>query len=587
VGIQKLLRRLTWMIGVVLVGSALPLLLTWRTAPDPVAPATLDAPGAVVLELKPGATEADVVRLDQETGLDLQENSIEFPADHVMRANVDPGQETAALQELSADPAVEYAEPEHRYQFPASEETSAPYRGPAIPERQAGSAWTPNDPRYPEQWNFRLVAAEKAWEVTRGKGAVVAVIDTGVAFEKDDQGCYQARDFTGTGFVRGYDFIHKNIHPNDDQGHGTHVAGTIAESTNNREGCAGLAPAARIMPVKVLSKEGYGTTGDIADGIRFAADHGANVINMSLGSPFPSPILHSACQYAYKKGVTIVCAAGNSGGEGVGYPAAFKECIAVSAVGPTGKLAPYSSYGPQIAIAAPGGDKTLGENAGILQNTVLGGVDDYYSFQGTSMACPHVAAVAALLVSQGIKDPGEVRAALQRAARPKAPANQYGAGLLDAGAAVSRGASWNVERPAWWLLSLAVIGLCTALGITRRRLAGVPGYPIGATAALVLGLLGPDWLASSFGFASHLNMIGHSLLIPALLLTEVESRSSLRWVALLATALTAHLMWELHWGTAPFSAMAGWQSALWLWANTAAGVTVTFIALARGHQARR
>ncbi|HLB76153.1 MAG TPA: hypothetical protein VJO72_03885, partial [Candidatus Dormibacteraeota bacterium] len=179
-----------------------------------------------------------------------------------------------------------------------------------------------------------------------------------------------------------------------------------------------------------------------------------------------------------------------------------------------------------------------------------------------------------------------VKAALQRSARPKGPPNQYGAGLLDAGAAVSRGASLNVERPAWWLLSLAVMGLGAALGITRRRLAGVPGYPIGATAALLLGLLGPDWLASQFGFDAHINMIGHSLLIPALLLTEVESRSSLRWVALLAAALTAHLVWDLRWGTAPFPAMADWQSTLWLWGNTAVGAVVTLIALVRAHQAR-
>ena len=117
----------------------------------------------------------------------------------------------------------------------------------------------------------------------------------------------------------------------------------VLTAGHNGEGCAGIAPEARIMPIKVLSKEGSGTTADIADGIRWAADHGANVINMSLGSPFPSAILHSACQYARKKGVTIVCAAGNSGQEGVGYPAAFPECIAVSATGPGGKLAPYSS----------------------------------------------------------------------------------------------------------------------------------------------------------------------------------------------------------------------------------------------------
>jgi len=117
----------------------------------------------------------------------------------------------------------------------------------------------------------------------------------------------------------------------------------------------------------------------------------------------------------------------------------------------------------------------------VLQNTVINHEDDYYSFQGTSMASPHVAGVAALLVSQGIKDPAAVKAALQKAARPKAPTNQYGAGLLDAGAAVSRTATeLRVEQPAWSLLSLFTIALCLALGIMRRRLAGASGYPVGA-----------------------------------------------------------------------------------------------------------
>jgi subtilase family protein len=220
-----------------------------------------------------------------------------------------------------------------------------------------------------------------------------------------------------------------------------------------------------------------------------------------------------------------------------------------------------------------------------LQNTVLDGHDDYFGFQGTSMASPHVAGVAALLVSLGIKDPGAVKAALQKAARPKAPAKQYGAGLLDAGAAVSQAASLGIERPAWSLLSLLTIALCVTLGMTRRRLAGNSGYPVGAAAALVIGLLGPDWVAAHFGFDAHLNMIGHSLIIPALLLTEVESRGSLRWVATLAAALTAHLLWDLHWGTAPFPAMAQWQAELWLWANATVGVFVTMIALMRSRHA--
>jgi serine protease len=564
VGLDKTLRKLMLAAVALLAVAASPLLMTWRTPEAPAPPATTEATTAVVVDLKDDATAAEVARVDTESGLDLQENSPQSHAARLMHADLSTASAEAALAALRADPAVEYAEPEHLYR----------------------AYWTPNDPRFRDQWNFKQIAIEKAWDVTRGKGAVVAVIDTGVAFENDSRGCYQAKDLVQTGFVRGYDFIHKNDHPNDDQGHGTHVAGTIAESTNNREGCAGIAPEAKIMPLKVLSKDGYGRTGDIADAVRYAADHGANIINMSLGSAFPSAILHSACQYAYKKGVTIVCAAGNSGTEGVGYPAAFKECIAVSAVGPGGKLAPYSSYGPQIALAAPGGHKSLGENAGILQNTVLAGADDYYSFQGTSMASPHVAGVAALLVSQGIKDPAEVKAALQKAARPKAPANQYGAGLLDANAAVTRMASVVARRPAWWLLSLFTVALCLALGVTQRRLAGASGYPIGTAVALVLGLLGPDWLAAHFGFDHHVNMVGHSLLLPALLLTEVESRGSLRWVSLLAAALTAHLVWDLRWGTAPFSATAGWQTLVWLWANTAAGVIVSLVALLRAQRAR-
>jgi serine protease len=565
--LQRFFKVLLVGVGLLLAAAAVPLFLAWRAPALPAAAnagAGADRLASVVVDLKDDATAEDVARLDRESGLDLAENSPEAHAARLMRAEIAPGEMEKALAALRADPIVEAAEQEVRFH----------------------EYWTPNDVRYKEQWNFRQIGMEKAWDVTRGKGAVVAVIDTGVAFENDSDGCYQAKDFGKTGFVPGFDFIHDNKHPNDDQGHGTHVAGTIAESTHNKEGCAGIAPEAKIMPIKVLSKEGYGSTGDIADGIRWAADHGANVINMSLGSPFPSAILHAACQYAYKKGVTIVCAAGNSGTEGVGYPAAFRECIAVSAVGPGGKLAPYSSYGPQIAVAAPGGDKSLGDAAGVLQNTVLNGQDDYYSFQGTSMASPHVAGVAALLISQGIRDPGEVKAAIQKAARPKAPRNQYGAGLLDAGAAVARTTTalgW--ERPVWSLLSWLALGLCVALGVTRRRLAGTAGYPVGAALALGIGLMGPDWLTRHFGWDAQINMLGHSLLLPALLLTEVESRAALRWVAMLAGALTMHLLWDLRWNSAPFPALADWQTTLWLGANCVAGLVVGLIALFRAQRA--
>jgi serine protease len=312
---------------------------------------------------------------------------------------------------------------------------------------------TPNDPRYGEQWNFQMVGAEAAWKRSRGAGVVVAVIDTGVSGTASGKG-QACRDFGSTVFTAGYDFVNGDTDPYDDHGHGTHVAGTIAEATNNLEGVAGLAYGATIMPLKVLSAAGSGTSADIADAIRWAADKGANVINMSLGSPFPDAVIRSACTYASKKGVVIVAAAGNSGKQGVGYPAAYSECIAVSSVGPSGKLAGYSSWGKQVALAAPGGDiggySDRDESAGILQNTNLpvefgGQGDGYYAFQGTSMASPHVAAAAALVMSQGIKEPAKVRKALLESAVKVSGGDvkKYGAGILNVDNATALAAKWT------------------------------------------------------------------------------------------------------------------------------------------------
>jgi serine protease len=413
----------------------------------------------------------------------------------------------------------------------------------------------------------------------------VAVIDTGVAFEQDAK-CRLARDFTQTKFVKGYDFIHNDEHPNDDNGHGTHVAGTIAETTNNGEGVAGLAPEAKIMPLKVLSAGGFGNAADIADAIRFAADHGAKVINMSLGSPFPSAIIHNACKYARGKGCTVVAAAGNSGREGVGFPAAWPECIAVSAVGPTEELAPYSSYGKEVAIAAPGGDKSRGEAHGILQNTVAP-EDDYYYFQGTSMASPHVAAAAALIVSRGVTDPAEVRNILRKSARRKGPVNQYGAGLLDAAAAAKGAAATQADTLAKTGLGLLPAALCLGLGFAgRRRLLGLP-FALGL--ALAFGFLFPDWLTGRLGFDSHLNLIGHSILLPALLFFEVEGRKAFRVVSVLALAMAAHLLWDLGHAGAPqitaASAAEGWHALPWLWTNAVVGLGLAMAAFRKGQQA--
>jgi serine protease len=271
---------------------------------------------------------------------------------------------------------------------------------------------------------------------------VVAVLDTGVAFEDHDD-FRQVPDLRGTKFVDGYDFVNKDRHANDDHGHGTHVAGTIAQATNNGEGVAGVAFEAAIMPVKVLDHFGGGTSADIADAIRWAADHGANVINMSLGGGGRSAVMEKAVEYARKKGVVVVCAAGNGGRGIVEYPAAYPGSVAVAAVGPSGQRAPYSSWGKELDVAAPGGDKRQGEEAGIIQNTIdPKDVSQavYASYQGTSMATPHVAGVAALLFAAGAKGPDQVEKALFASAHPPKGAtgwtDQYGHGVIDAEAAL-------------------------------------------------------------------------------------------------------------------------------------------------------
>jgi len=444
----------------------------------------------------------------------------------------------------------------------------------------------PNDPLYDAQWNFRMVGAEDAWKKTKGKGVVVAVIDTGVAAKTTKKG-NQCKDFGTTSFTKGYDFVNKDSDPYDDHGHGTHVAGTIAESTNNNEGAAGLAYESTIMPLKVLSAQGSGYSSDIADAIRYAADNGANVINMSLGSSQPSSVIHKACQYAVKKGVTIVCAAGNGFGEPVGYPAAFPECIAVSSVGPSGKIATYSSYGKEVALAAPGGDmmESSDPKDGILQNTVMkaggngrGRGDDYYAFQGTSMASPHVAAVAALIEAQGVKDPARVREVLTRTAMPNGEKLKYGAGILSAASAVSMaGAETGFKLRHLFLIGFAF--LFVAIG--PRRSLKVRAAMAGA---LGIGFFGPDWASNYFGANSPWNLLTFSAILPlgAVALMGRNVRAA-KVAAAFSLGVAVNLWAGWHNNLTPFTPdMFGYASTGWTLANMGAAFVLANIAAWRG-----
>ncbi len=254
----------------------------------------------------------------------------------------------------------------------------------------------------------------------------VAVIDTGIT---------KVRDLQETKFVKGYDFVNDRETATDDNGHGTHVAGTIAQSTNNNYGVAGIAYEANLMPLKVLSSYGGGTVADIAEAIKFAADNGADVINMSLGGGGESQLMKQAIEYAHKKGVAIIAAAGNENANGASYPARYPYVIGVSAVGPDGEKAPYSNFGAGVDISAPGGS----EAGSILQETIdENGQGVFLGLQGTSMAAPHVAGVAALIKASGIKEPDEILKVLKQSARviQDDGLNYYGAGHLNAEAAV-------------------------------------------------------------------------------------------------------------------------------------------------------
>jgi serine protease len=524
-------------------------------------------PDDILLDLRDDLSDAQVAALGQDLGLNLVLVSSESKDERFYRAHVDPARETEILAALAARPEVEIAEPDATFSLSPDE------LGPAAPP--VGGEWAgyPDDPLYKHQWHLDQIGMPEAWKLADGNGITVAVLDTGVAYENYEN-FHQVPDLAGITFVDGYNFVDNNTHADDDHGHGTHVTGTIAQATNNGIGVAGIAHNVKIMPLKVLSGSGSGSVAGIADAIRYAADHGAKVINMSLGGAFPSRVLKKAVEYAHDKGVVVVCAAGNESRGKVGYPAAYPGAIAVAATQFDESTTFYSNYGKDIDVAAPGGNTRVDQNGdgmpdGVLQNTIATQdptKDDYYGYMGTSMASPHVAGVAALIVGEGVTDPDAVETILKDTSRK--PANQayvrdrYGAGIIDAPAAIKKARS---ETGGWQFgLGLLIAGAIAASA--RRRGLGVklgPSYLVGvlvgasglffvpylsttvaqwpAMSALTRGL--PSWDLSILGAGGHGNALFFSALVPMALLAMFYGVQRLRApLAGLAAGVAGHLV---------------------------------------------
>ncbi|OYD09607.1 S8 family peptidase [Paludifilum halophilum] len=251
-------------------------------------------------------------------------------------------------------------------------------------DRQAVEAFIPNDPLFStDQWGPQKIKAPEAWDITIGSSDItIAVVDSGVQADHPD--------LEGK-VIKGYDFVENDWDPQDEYGHGTHIAGIAAAATNNEIGIAGISPNSQILAIRIFKNEtDSGYTSYFAQGIIHAADRGADIITCSFGINEPSLTLKAAVLYAWSKGAVVIGSAGNEPTSKPRYPAAYKPAISVANTDPNDEKAEDSNYGEWVDIAAPGTD---------IISTIIG--SQYFEVSGTSMSVPHVAGVAALLASQG------------------------------------------------------------------------------------------------------------------------------------------------------------------------------------------
>ncbi len=307
-----------------------------------------------------------------------------------------------------------------------------------------GTALDAEDPRRSQLWWFDVLGVEEAWDTSQGEGVVIAVIDTGSQLDHPDLVDQYAAAADGT---IGRDFIDEDGVPSDPNGHGTLVAGLAAAAANNGEGVAGVAPAARILPVRVLDADGRGRAGTVDEGVRWAVDNGADVVNLSLEveetAGGPDAVLtapNAAIEYAWERGVVVVAATGNSGAGASGYPEG-SPVLLVGATDREDELATFSDADRLDAVMAPGVDMVS-----TWCRPVEGGCDpeaQYGIGDGTSFAAPIASGVVALLLGAGLDHEQAVRVLRETAVDlgEEGPDGRFGVGRIDAAAAMAAGSS--------------------------------------------------------------------------------------------------------------------------------------------------